>query len=387
MATYGVLAAQVALLVLQSCLSHLPSGLPHTPRHPIPGLHSALPWMSALQLLVLAAIATRVLRAVVRSLKRGATIFSESVLDEKAFQIIDEELSPRAADWPARAAQAFVALYIASRPLSFAWLQKEQVTSVFWGVVAWRFLSVLWRIIHMLCVEGLPRTDFGKRQELDDKSVRTLLGVGKVIYGVISFVVVAENVGLKIGSLVASAGVGGIALGLAAQQLLQDLLAALTMMLDKTLRPGDYVAVGDDISGVVVSRGWKSTRVRSPSGHVAVLSNHDVSNARIKTYSPVQDRRDVLELFVDIRTDLGKLRKIVGLLKAAVGDVQNEDVVFSACYLKKFEESRIVFELVVQFPETTLDQYRHALHEVNMTVADVFAANDIRFAVPYRKSA
>lgn len=384
-----VLGAQIAVFIGHSLVSHLPSGLPHTARDGLTFLSPSLPLISSLQIFLAVVCLARIVQSILLPrLLNAANFFSESTLDDKAVAIVEEELhpAPGAGLLPAaaKASHLYIALFIASKPLGIAVLDRFEPVAFFWALLWWRALTIVWRLFHLLCSEALPNSNFARQQQIGAGDIETILRVARIIYWSVSALFVAENVGLEVGSLIASAGIGGVAVALSAQQVLQDILAALTMLLDHTVSNGDFVVLagGGDVSGSVISRGWKSTRLRSPSGQMHVIANRDICSARIQSFAPTQDRREVFCVRLDIRTEAGALEGVVPALSAVVASVDGAEL--QACYLREFEADAIVFDLYVGFQATTLDEYRQLVHTVNMGIARTLTEKKLRRAVPYK---
>ena len=88
----------------------------------------------------------------------------------------------------------------------------------------------------------------------------------------IAAIVILDNLGVDVTGLVAGLGIGGIAIGLAAQGIFSDLFAALSIIFDRPFRVGDVVGYGTS-SGTVEAIGLKSTRVRAVTGELLIISN------------------------------------------------------------------------------------------------------------------
>lgn len=384
----ALIGAQAVVFIGHALISQLPSGYPQAARDGFSFLSPVLPLISSLQVFLLVISCAHITASIVlpRMLK-AANAFSESTLDDKAITIVQEELNPAAGPGllpiAALAAHAYIAMFIALKPLNVALLDRFEPVALFWALLWWRGLSVFWRVFHLLCSEALPNSAFAKRQHIGAANIETILRVARIIFWTISTLFVAENVGLEVGSLIASAGIGGVAVALSAQQVLQDILAALTMLLDHTVSIGDFVVLagGGDVSGTVISRGWKSTRLRSPQGQMHVVANRDICSARIQSFAPTENRREVFRVALDLETNVDALEKVVPALNEVVESVEGAQA--QACYLKQFEETAVVFEVCVGFPSTTLDDYRQLVHIINMGIARALADSGLRRAVPY----
>ena len=106
----------------------------------------------------------------------------------------------------------------------------------------------------------------------------------------IAILLVFENAGLKLTSVITSLGMGGILVAVSSQSLLQDILASLTLVMDKPFEKGDFITAGGRLSGTVESIGLKTTRIRDPHGSLCVLPNRDLCNTSIDNFSHMSFR-------------------------------------------------------------------------------------------------
>ena len=139
-----------------------------------------------------------------------------------------------------------------------------------------------------------------KRAATDLASVTTinaLAVVTRIVLWVVVFLVALANFGVDITALVTGLGIAGVAVALAVQNVLGDLLASLSIVLDKPFVVGDFIVVGD-MPGTVEKVGLKTTRVRALSGEQLVFSNADLLGSRIRNYKRMQERRIVFHLDV-----------------------------------------------------------------------------------------
>jgi small-conductance mechanosensitive channel len=126
-----------------------------------------------------------------------------------------------------------------------------------------------------------------------------------------------QNYGVNITTLITGLGVGGIAVALAIQNILGDLFAALSIVLDKPFVIGDTIVV-DTVEGVVEKVGLKTTRLRSVNGEQVVFSNADLLRSRIRNLARREGRRYVLHTTVALNTDAVQLSAIPDIFRQAV---------------------------------------------------------------------
>lgn len=174
-----------------------------------------------------------------------------------------------------------------------------------------------------------------------------------------------ENLGIDVTALIAGLGVGGIAVALATQTLLGDLLGSVVIALDKPFEVGDLIIVGD-LSGTVENIGLKTTRVRSIYGEQIVFSNMDLLGSRIRNYKRMSERRVVSTLKVSPRTPLEKLEGLAGVIKEEVSS--HADIRFERAYFQRFADGQQVWELVYYVLSADIGLHMERQHEVNLAL-------------------
>ncbi|MBI2407042.1 MAG: mechanosensitive ion channel family protein [Gemmatimonadetes bacterium] len=151
-----------------------------------------------------------------------------------------------------------------------------------------------------------------------DRTTIAALGFGvRLALWVLLVLLALQNYGVNITTLITGLGVGGIAIALAVQNVLGDLFAALSIVLDKPFLVGDYVVV-DQLEGTVEKVGLKTTRIRSLSGEQIVFSNADLLKSRIRNYAGIMGRRFLVQTTVTLGTDAGRLSVVPDIFRKAV---------------------------------------------------------------------
>jgi small-conductance mechanosensitive channel len=126
----------------------------------------------------------------------------------------------------------------------------------------------------------------------------TLVGfIVKIVVWLILLLIALDNLGVNVSALIAGLGVGGIAVALAVQNILGDLFASFSIVLDKPFVIGDFIIV-DNFLGTIEHIGLKTTRVRSLSGEQLIFSNSDLLKTRIRNFKRMYERRVVFSVGV-----------------------------------------------------------------------------------------
>ena len=156
-----------------------------------------------------------------------------------------------------------------------------------------------------------------RKQGLDGTTLRALSYAGRVILWVTVVLVGLEASGFEVKTLLTGLGIGGIAIALAVQNILGDLFAALSIVLDKPFVVGDAIAV-DHFEGEVIHIGLKSTRVRSVNGEEVVFANTDLLKSRLRNLTRRHGRRYLITLLIAPGTPAEKIGRVPALVAESV---------------------------------------------------------------------
>jgi len=196
---------------------------------------------------------------------------------------------------------------------------------------------------------------------------------------IIALLLILDNVGVNITGLVASLGIGGIAIGLAAQGIFSDLFASLAIIFDKPFRRGDTVN-WDKTTGTVESIGLKTTRVRSTAGEEVIISNTNLLNKELRNLAHTLRRRVTLMLSVTYQTPPAVLARIPDTIKGIV--TAQEKAAFVHCWLVNFAASSLDYELIFDVVDEDGEVFNRVRHEVCLAIIETFAREGIDFAYP-----
>ena len=205
--------------------------------------------------------------------------------------------------------------------------------------------------------------------------------VGRVVLWAIVVLLILDNLGFNITALVAGLGIGGVAVALAVQNILGDLFASLSIVIDKPFVVGDFIIV-DDYMGAVEHVGLKTTRIRSLGGEQIVFSNSDLLKSRLRNYKRMFERRVVFKFGVTYQTTAEQLEKIAPLLKRIIEG--QKDVRFDRAHFFAFGDSSLDFEVVFWVLSADYNLYMDIQQAVNLALMRELAALGVQFAYPTR---
>ncbi|MEJ0036178.1 MAG: mechanosensitive ion channel family protein [Gammaproteobacteria bacterium] len=237
-----------------------------------------------------------------------------------------------------------------------------------WGMVAVRF-----------AIDKRARKGGGLDPNLAG-SIDIIVFVAALTIWAMAFLLALDNLGVEIKPLLAGLGIGGIAVALAVQTVLSDLLASVSIALDKPFAVGDSLQV-DDLNGSVEHIGVKSTRLRSLSGEQIIISNADILKSRVRNNGRMRDRRTSFFLNVSYDTDPEKLRLIPGVVQDIV--MKQAKLRFDRCHLLQMADWALRFEVV--FFTTVADYlvYADAQQAINIEILEALRRMGVDIAFPY----
>ena len=212
-------------------------------------------------------------------------------------------------------------------------------------------------------------------------SLSALSFVGKMLLWAVILLLALDNLGVDVTAMVAGLGVGGIAVALAVQNILGDLFASLSIIVDKPFVIGDFIIV-DSYMGSVENIGLKTTRIRSLGGEQIVFSNSDLLNTRIRNYKRMRERRIVFQFGVLYSTPAEQLEAIPAMVRESVEAL--ETTRFDRAHFQGFGDSSLNFEAVYWMLDPDFNLYMDRQQSINLALVRKFTAEGIDFAFPTR---
>jgi small-conductance mechanosensitive channel len=201
----------------------------------------------------------------------------------------------------------------------------------------------------------------------------------RTVVWAVFLLMILDNLGVNITTLVASLGIGGIAVALAVQNILGDLFASLSIVLDKPFVIGDFIIV-DGIAGTVEYVGLKTTRLRSLNGEQLIFSNTDLLGSRIHNFKRMETRRVVFQIGVTYGTPDATVAEIPGLIEEIVR--QRADVRFDRAHFSGFGASSLDFEVVYIVNSPDYGVHMDARQQIFLDIYRAFNQRGIDFAFP-----
>jgi small-conductance mechanosensitive channel len=221
-----------------------------------------------------------------------------------------------------------------------------------------------------------------ERLEEDAGSVTVmsaLVFVGRLVLWIIVLLLILDNIGIEVTSLIAGLGITGIAVALAVQNILSDLFASLSIVLDKPFVIGDFIVIGND-KGTVEKIGLKTTRLRSLTGEQLIFANTDLLQSRVHNFKRMEERRVAFSFGVLYETPVEKVEQIGTLVQELI---EEESMTrFDRAHFLTFGESSLNFEVVYFVLTPDYATYAEIQQRLNLNLLRRFEAEGIEFAYP-----
>lgn len=205
--------------------------------------------------------------------------------------------------------------------------------------------------------------------------------VGRLVIWCVVVLLGLDNIGVNITALVTGLGIGGVAVALALQNVLGDLFASLSIVLDKPFVIGDFIIVNEYL-GTVEHIGLKTTRIRSLSGEQVIFSNSDLLNSRIRNYKRMHERRVVFALGITYQTPYEKLGEVSRILREIIEAQPHAR--FDRAHFKEYADSSLNFEVVYYVDSPDFNAYMDIQQQINLEIYRRFEEKGISFAYPTR---
>jgi small-conductance mechanosensitive channel len=248
---------------------------------------------------------------------------------------------------------------------------ERVIQSAFIVSLAYESLQLTQRFISF----SLKRSALGK----NETSLHGIKLISNIALWSIGTLLVLENLGFDITTLAASLGIGGIAIALAAQNILGDLFSSFSLYFDKPFQVGDYILLGMH-EGTVKKIGLKTTRIETLRGEELVIPNSELTRAQIQNFNKMQKRRVTCRIGVTYNTPYAKLKKIPEILRKIIQE--NKNIEFGRAHFASFDDFALGFELVYFVLSRDYAEMMDAQQEVNFEIVKLFEKEKIEMAYP-----
>lgn len=212
------------------------------------------------------------------------------------------------------------------------------------------------------------------------------MAVVKAVIFAMGFLIVLGSLGISITPILTALGVGGLAVALALQDTLSNLFAGVHILVERSVKVGDYVKVSSGEEGFVSDIGWRTTRIRQLGDNIIIIPNNKLSQSVITNFSMPGERMALpIKVGVSYSSDIDRVERVLlEEAQKAVGEVKGllPEPLPAVRLVPGFTESSIELTLVVQ-----VDGYAAQFdvqHELRKRIFKRFKSEGIEFPFPSR---
>jgi MscS family membrane protein len=246
-------------------------------------------------------------------------------------------------------------------------------------------VAIAWALYRLVSVVDYLVGRYAKRSDndLDDLVVPAISRTLKVIVVVFSVLLIGQNIfNVNITTLLAGAGVAGLAVAFAAQDTIANVFGSIMVILDQPFKAGEIVKVAD-ITGQVEQIGFRSTKIRTLNGHLVTIPNKNMANATIENISKRPSIKHEINLTLVYDTTPDKMELAIKLLHEIFDNHENMKPEFPPkIFFNSFKEWSLNIYMIVWFSSSDYFAFLTWLNGKNLEILRRFNEAGIEFAFP-----
>lgn len=333
-------------------------------------------WWRYLLILVVIVVAYLVSRLIGRFLSGMTIVLKES---EEQMRL---RLALQAATWPIRLLLATVALYLAGEILHLE-AAADRIVGGALGVLS--TLAVILFVYRLLDILEYELTKYAQREEtsVDQTFVQMVRIFARTIVLTVGAIYLIKAIsGKPMSALIAGLGIGGLAIALASQDTLKNFFGSIMIMLDKPFNVGQRVLVGG-YDGVVENIGFRSTRVRTLTGHLVTVPNEKMANSSIENIGRRPSIRRLSNITITYDTPADKVEKAVNIIREILQNHEGMDENFPPrVYFNEFNDASLNIMMIYWYHPPDYWDFIAFGEKVNLQIMRAFETEGIEFAFP-----
>ena len=316
-------------------------------------------------------IFARIFRYIIRTYLRRIAEKTRTDIDDLVLRIIKKPLCIFI---------VFVGFYLGLKSLSVLAPYYLLIDRLFFIISALLLTFIVTRVLSLLVSRWLKvRKEF-------EKTPRLISTVIAIIAYLIVFLMILRYLNVEITPLVATLGLGGLAIGLALQNTLTNFFAGVHIISDRPINVGDYIEMEGNVAGYVEDIGWRSTRIRTLPNTIVVVPNSKLAESVIvNNYLPVPEMSVVLQCGVAYGSDLAKVEKVTVEVAREIQQTVAGAVKTFEPFIRyhTFGDSNINFSIILRVEEF-VDRYLVS-HEFIKALKARYDRENIEISWPIRK--
>ncbi|MBU2545476.1 mechanosensitive ion channel family protein [Patescibacteria group bacterium] len=279
--------------------------------------------------------------------------------------------------WPL---YSFLSIYIAIQFIQFPNIIGKIISVVILVILTYYIVKAIQQLIDFGFGKVIEKKQ--KEENFDPAIINLSKRLLKGVLWIFAVIIILQNLGYNVSTLIAGLGIGGLAIAIALQNILADIFSAFCIYFDKPFQIGDFIKIGEDM-GKVKQVGIKSTRIETLQGEELIISNRELTGTRVHNFKKMEKRRIVFNFGITYETPTEKVKKVPELVKDIFNMVDGADL--DRVHFKTFGDSDLNFEIVYFLSSSEYNDYMDIQQEINLSIKDAFEKEGIHFAYPTKR--
>lgn len=332
--------------------------------------NSGFRYLIALAILLLAYFALRIVRKIIIVRLQALARLSNTKLDDL---LVDAIANIKSFTY------LIISFYLASLFLNLSVTIEKGAKFMLLLVLIYEGINIIQRVVGYFIFKASQKNAKTEDANQAKATAKTLNVFISIILWTIGVLMLLSNLNVNITSLIAGLGIGGIAVALAMQNILSDIFSSFSILIDKPFQVGDFIVVGAD-TGVVEKIGIKTTRLKTLGGQMLIISNQELTTARVENYYDIKRRRALFTLGVVYESTRKKLENIPFIIADVVKNTPKAEL--DRCHFKSYGDFSLDFEISIYINEPSYNDYMDVLQHINLEIFSRFKEAEIEFAYP-----
>jgi len=251
-----------------------------------------------------------------------------------------------------------------------------------------RFLTILFGLWFLFRFIGLLQNHYGAKARSTDSTIDGQLvvfvaKVFKLFLILTGTLLLLQNLGYSISGLIASLGIGGIAVAMAAKDTIANVFGSVMILLDRPFKVGDWIK-SSEFEGVVEEIGFRSTRIRTFAKTLVNVPNSSIANMVIDNIDARNVRRIKMRLGLTYSTTPTQMRDLITGIEAILTNHPGVDQTYKLVKFDELEDSSLSIFLYYFSASKVWEEYLQVRQEVNLLIMDLVEEMNLEFSFPTR---
>ena len=331
-------------------------------------------WGISLIIIIVALVINRLLVLLNRKVISKVVTKTKTQLDDIVFHSLEA---------PVLLGIILLAIWIATMRLNLGEKVHDTIGNAYQVLVV---LNITWFIVRLIdalldlsarkAVEKHKATDI----PVDNKLLPLIKRIIVLFIWAVGVVMALSNVGVSVGALLGTLGIGGIAVALAAQDTVKNVIGGITIFSDRPFRIGDRIQF-DSVDGTVEDIGIRSTKIRLLDKRLMTIPNYKVVDAAIVNVTGEPVRRVVVKIGLTYGTTPGQMKEAISILKSIPVAVKEIDTKSLSATFSDFADSALIISFIYFIKKSSPD-FMESTSLVNMEILTRFNEKGLNFAFP-----